>query len=217
MSAPQILINGSLAQPETMHPKLLITRDLGTIEEDEEVAGLSELKKMTTRLRLSTRRPSIMQWRENLSNFQQNMALVRHSGLDSDESDEGCDDDVDGKSDDSEILTDDQERRKKVDDAIAWIRQELIAMKSQDHQLAMQLMKLRGEIQALKLEKTNDEHRELIEGARYSIVEESAELKSALFDLPMNNNFYPIAAGEDPLKGMGVTRMNLNSRRFSLR
>lgn len=90
-----------------------------------------------------------------------------------------------------------------------------IAMKTQDHQLAMQLMKLRGEIQALKLQKTSDDHRELIEDARYSMVEESVELKSALFDLPMNNNFYPI--GEDPLKDIGVTRMNLNSRRFSLR
>lgn len=216
MSAPQILINGSLAQTETVHPKLLMTRDLVTIKEDEEVAGLNELKKMTTRLRLSTRRPSIMQWRENLTNFQQNMALVKQAGLESDDSgeDEG-DDDVDRKSDDSEILTDDQERRKKVDDAIAWIRQELIAMKTQDHQLAMQLMKLRGEIQALKLQKTSDDHRELIEDARYSMVEESVELKSALFDLPMNNNFYPI--GEDPLKDIGVTRMNLNSRRFSLR
>lgn len=129
MSAPQILINGSLAQTETVHPKLLMTRDLVTIKEDEEVAGLNELKKMTTRLRLSTRRPSIMQWRENLTNFQQNMALVKQAGLESDDSgeDEG-DDDVDRKSDDSEILTDDQERRKKVDDAIAWIRQELVSI-----------------------------------------------------------------------------------------
>ena len=90
-------------------------------------------------------------------------------------------------------------------------------MKAQDHQLAMQLMRLRGEIQALKLQKTSNEHQELIEDARYSMVEESEELKSALFDLPMNNNYFPPFSGDDPLKDMGVTRMNLNRRRFSLR
>ena len=88
------------------------------------------------------------------------------------------------------------------------------AIKSQDHQLAMQLMKLRAEIQELKLQKTSNEHQELIEDARYSIVEENEELKSALFDLPMNNNFFTLNGGDDPLNAMGVTRFSLRQRNY---
>ncbi|XP_071497035.1 protein FAM167A-like [Diadema antillarum] len=222
MSAPQILINGTVALPDaSTRPKFLISHELQPINEDEEVAGLNELKKITTRLRLSTRRPSIMQWRENLSNFQENVGLLARSTSRSGTELPVDEPDMDTNSDeryDSDDSADDQDRRKKIDDAIEWIKKELMDMKSQDHQLAMQLMKLRAEIHELKLQKTSDEHKELIEDARYSIVEESEELKSALFDLPLNNNMYSLGGVDDPrLKDIGVTRMNLNRRRFSLR
>jgi hypothetical protein len=90
-------------------------------------------------------------------------------------------------------------------------------MKTQDHMLAMQLMRLRADIQQIKLQKTSSEHRDLIDNSAYSVEEES-ELKSGIYDLPFlmpNNNDYECI--DKPLKDMGVTRMNLNRRRFSLR
>ena len=128
MSAPQILINGTAAvNVEPAHPQFIITHDLQTITEDEEVAGLNELKKMTTRLRLSTRRPSIMQWRENLTNFQQNAGLLRQNGGSGGMIDHDTDDESDNRSDDSDELSDDRERRKKIDNDIAWIKKELVS------------------------------------------------------------------------------------------
>ncbi len=97
-------------------------------------------------------------------------------------------------------------------------------MKTQDHILAMQLMRLRADIQRIKLQKTSSEHQDLIDNSAYSVEEES-ELKSGLYDslpfvMPGNNNVDDIeymSIVDKPLKDMGVTRMNLNIRRFSLR
>lgn len=97
------------------------------------------------------------------------------------------------------------------------------AMKTQDHRLAMQLMRLRADIQQIKLQKTSSEHRDLIDNSAYSVEEESELMKSGIFDLSLimptmnNNNYECMSIVDKPLKDMGVTRMNLNRRRFSLR
>ncbi|KAJ8036976.1 hypothetical protein HOLleu_17659 [Holothuria leucospilota] len=90
-----------------------------------------------------------------------------------------------------------------------------LAMKSQDHALAMQLMQLRSEIQQVKLQKSCEEHKDLIEDKRYSLTEELEDEKWGLCDLPLTNNNEDQGFA-DPLKDIGVTKMNLSSRRFSI-
>ena len=88
-------------------------------------------------------------------------------------------------------------------------------MKSQDHRLAIQLMRLRSEIQQLKLQKSCNEYRELIDTATES-AQEGRNQQPAVCDLPFRRDNSMIFALEKPLKDFGVTRLNLFARRFSL-
>ncbi|XP_022103644.1 protein FAM167A-like [Acanthaster planci] len=186
-------------------PKVRESFELQTIHEDEEcLTELEKLKSVATRLDLPTKRPSIVEWRATLDKppFLQN-------GNCSDSDDqfglrrclECCEK--------TEV-----ERKEELQRSINWIKDELAAMKSQDHVLAMQLMRLRSEIQQLRLQRSITEHKELIEDAAYSM-EEELEQKTGLCDTPVLGIFLP--GLDNPLKDFGVTRMNLNARRFSLR
>ena len=88
-------------------------------------------------------------------------------------------------------------------------------MKSQDHRLAVQLMRLRSEIQQLKLQKSCHEHRELIDTATECAQEDKEAQQPALCDPPFRASGMLLAL-EKPLKDFGVTRLNLFARRFSL-
>lgn len=81
-------------------------------------------------------------------------------------------------------------------------------MRTQDHDLARQLLCIRQDIHKLKLQWSCEEHQEMLDDFQMDM-EELHELNE-ICDLPLelvNNN---------PLKHLGVTRMNLSSRRFSM-
>uniref|UniRef100_A0A8C8ADE4 Family with sequence similarity 167 member B n=1 Tax=Otus sunia TaxID=257818 RepID=A0A8C8ADE4_9STRI len=77
-----------------------------------------------------------------------------------------------------------------VEAALEWLRMELREMQAVDQRLAQQLMRLRAQLHRLKVEQACHQHKEMLD--------------DAAFLLSM------------PLKHIGVTRMNINSRRFSL-
>ncbi|XP_063079128.1 protein FAM167A isoform X2 [Engraulis encrasicolus] len=97
-----------------------------------------------------------------------------------------------------------------IDEALVWLRKEL-EMRVQDQQLARQLMRLRGDIHKLKIEQTCHLHRRMLNDATYGL-EERDELSDLLCDGPLTPGFGLSA----PLRLIGVTKMNINSRRFSL-
>lgn len=84
-------------------------------------------------------------------------------------------------------------------------------MRLQDQQLARQLMRLRGDINKLKIEQTCHLHRRMLNDATYGL-EEQDELSDLLCDGPVTPGFGLSA----PLRLIGVTKMNINTRRFSL-
>ncbi|XP_038052149.1 protein FAM167B-like isoform X2 [Patiria miniata] len=173
--------------------------ELSSDNEDE----LDKLKSMATRLRLSTRRPSYVEWCENLPKWRD---------LNGNTKKEQCDDE-------KEDWRSFKERRDRLEEKMQWVRQELIEMKSQDHRLAIQLMRLRSEIQQLRLHKIYNEHQELIDTATECAHEDrdtsQSQFQSALCDPPFRSNGVLLAL-EKPLKDVGVTRLNLFARRFSL-
>ncbi|KAG9335792.1 hypothetical protein JZ751_003624 [Albula glossodonta] len=98
-----------------------------------------------------------------------------------------------------------------VEEALTWLKKELTDMRLQDQQLARQLMRLRSDINKLKIEQTCNLHRKMLNDATYGL-EERDELSDLLCDFPVTPGFGLSA----PLKLIGVTKMNINSRRFSL-
>lgn len=84
-------------------------------------------------------------------------------------------------------------------------------MRLQDQHLARQLMRLRSDINKLKIEQTCDLHRRMLNDATYEL-EERDELSDLFCDSPLASSF----SLSTPLKLIGVTKMNINSRRFSL-
>lgn len=84
-------------------------------------------------------------------------------------------------------------------------------MRLQDQQLARQLMRLRGDINQLKIEQTCHLHRRMLNDATVGL-EERDELSDLLCECPVT----PGLGLSAPLRLIGVTKMNLNSRRFSL-
>ncbi|CAJ0943676.1 unnamed protein product [Ranitomeya imitator] len=95
--------------------------------------------------------------------------------------------------------------------AAAWHWLLQTEMRLQDQQLARQLMRLRSDINKLKIEQTCHLHRRMLNDATYEL-EERDELSDLLCDFPMMSSF----GLSTPLKLIGVTKMNINSRRFSL-
>lgn len=84
-------------------------------------------------------------------------------------------------------------------------------MRLQDQQLARQLMRLRSDINKLKIEQTCHLHRRMLNDATFGL-EERDELSDLLFECPTT----PGLGLSAPLRLIGVTKMNINSRRFSL-
>ncbi|NP_001070803.1 uncharacterized protein LOC768193 [Danio rerio] len=97
-----------------------------------------------------------------------------------------------------------------IDQALEWLRKELIEMRLQDQQLALQLMRLRSDINDLRIVQTCNQHREMLNDATFEL-EERGDM-SDLCDVPMS----PGLGLSTPLKVIGVTKMNINTRRFSL-
>lgn len=84
-------------------------------------------------------------------------------------------------------------------------------MQALDQRLAQQLMRLRARLHRLKVEQACHQHKEMLDDATFGLegCEEDSDL---LCTIPPKAAFLL----STPLKHIGVTRMNINSRRFSL-
>ncbi|KAI7805071.1 protein FAM167A [Triplophysa rosa] len=99
---------------------------------------------------------------------------------------------------------------KSVDEALEGLRKELAEMRLQDQQLALQLMRLRSDINDLRIVQTCNQHRIMLNDVTFEL--EERDDMSGLCDVPMS----PGLGLSTPLKVIGVTKMNIHSRRFSL-
>ncbi|XP_077476601.1 protein FAM167A [Stigmatopora argus] len=168
----------------------------------DESLDLDDVKALTEKLKLETRRPSYLEWRKRLES-------------------EPWTETTKGSTFSQK---DDPERRASpgntprnicgfdtIDDALQFLRKELREMQDQDNHLARQLIRLRAEINKMKVEQVCERHKEMLDDATYEL-EECGEESDLLCDIPMKATF----ALSTPLKHLGLTKMNLNSRRFSM-
>ncbi|XP_030721312.1 protein FAM167B [Globicephala melas] len=87
-----------------------------------------------------------------------------------------------------------------MDSALEWLRRELREMQAQDRQLAAQLLRLRAQLHRLKVDQVCHLHQELLNEAEMELeLEPGAGLALA-----------------PPLRHLGLTRMNISARRFTL-
>nr|XP_060610626.1 protein FAM167A [Anolis sagrei ordinatus]XP_060610627.1 protein FAM167A [Anolis sagrei ordinatus]XP_060610628.1 protein FAM167A [Anolis sagrei ordinatus] len=186
---------------------------------------LRNLKALTQKLRLETRRPSYLEWKAQL----EGLAWKSHPKPPEEEEEEGQGEKpkeeripvrevrhihrLNGASSTQQVLLAPGKISSfgNIDEALNWLRKELMEMRLQDQQLARQLMRLRSDINKLKIEQTCHLHRRMLNDATYEM-EERDELSDLLCDFPLTSSFSLSA----PLKLIGVTKMNINSRRFSL-
>lgn len=200
------------------------------VGEEEGLAGaaappddhLRSLKALTEKLRLETRRPSYLEWQARLE--EQTWPFQKPATEESLEHGEcgggepllpprepGEHPPPAGSTSQGDRSPGKLEGFRSIDEAITWLRKELAEMRLQDQQLARQLMRLRGDINKLKIEQTCRLHRRMLNDATYEL-EERDELSDLFCDSPLASSF----SLSTPLKLIGVTKMNINSRRFSL-
>ncbi|XP_059154956.1 uncharacterized protein LOC131940321 isoform X2 [Physella acuta] len=99
------------------------------------------------------------------------------------------------------------ERKQRINKTLDKLKFELQTMRSQDQILARQFLKLYKEIHKVRLSWSCQMHRDLLDKVRYDL-EELYEFSNVL-DLPK------AALLDTPLKHVGLTRLNIASRRFS--
>ncbi|NXC65826.1 F167A protein, partial [Anhinga anhinga] len=184
---------------------------------------LRSLKALTEKLRLETRRPSYLEWKAKLE--EQAWKSPQPAGEEEEEVTEAkkatretvplrkVQLHLNGSPDQDKVtLTSGRIGGfESIDEALTWLRKELAEMRLQDQQLARQLMRLRSDINKLKIEQTCHLHQRMLNDATYEL-EERDELSDLFCDFPLISSF----SLSTPLKLIGVTKMNINSRRFSL-
>lgn len=170
---------------------------------------LDSVKALTEKLKLQTRRPSYLEWQERV----QSRAWTERNSADG--PGPGGQQVVSVpailRNGSSEVVVGGICGFDTIDDALEYLRKELREMQVQDNRLARQLIRLRGEIHRLKVEQVCHRHKEMLDDATYEL-EECGEESDLLCDIPMKAAF----ALSTPLKHLGLTKMNINSRRFSL-
>lgn len=179
---------------DTVGPGTEINKKL--LDENDNVCShMNLLKEKTVKLNLSTRRPSYVTWRNECIEQSGRGIKAKLPNVRGDDSVNG-----------NELTLD--KRIDNIDCALVWIKQELQAMRTQDQDIARKLLSLRHEMNALKLQWSCDDHKEMLEEAQCDL-EEMHELQD-ICDTPLDS------IQPDPLKQIGVTKMNLNTRRFSI-
>ncbi|XP_078094472.1 protein FAM167A [Mustelus asterias] len=174
--------------------------DCADLESDDH---LGRVKALTAKLNLQTRRPSFAEWKEKLES-QPWKTGEPESGTESGRNSKLSP----GLGD---ISLTNICGFANIGEALDWLRKELREMQSLDHQLARKLICLRREIHRLKVEQICHQHKEMLDDVTYGL-EECEEESDLLLDIPLKAAF----SLSTPLKHIGVTKMNINSRRFSL-
>ncbi|NXG78791.1 F167A protein, partial [Baryphthengus martii] len=207
-------------------PKIQIEEALDNADTDSGGAAppddhLRSLKALTEKLRLETRRPSYLEWKAKLE--EQAWKSPQPAGEEEvTEAKKSMEETVtlrkvqlhlNGSPAQDKVTLNSGRIGgfESIDEALTWLRKELAEMRLQDQQLARQLMRLRSDINKLKIEQTCHLHQRMLNDATYEL-EERDELSDLFCDFPLVNSF----SLSTPLKLIGVTKMNINSRRFSL-
>ncbi|XP_052818554.1 protein FAM167A-like isoform X2 [Mya arenaria] len=182
--------NANFTKPET---KSCLWNNTCVKTSNDKDLDLSELKATTTRLKLTTRRPSTVAWKQEHFNSSCDPVLP--------------------KFDPSTLQTavDDtftEERKNRINEALAWLRNELQRMRNEDEVLARQLLSIRHDIHQLKLQRSCEEHQEMLEDVTMDMEEKHA--LNEISDILITDSVQ-----DSPLKHLGVTRMHLSARRFS--
>ncbi|XP_069579615.1 protein FAM167A [Brachyistius frenatus] len=202
-------------------PQIVVDRANGLDEADCEESvdlptddHLTTLKALTEKLRLETRRPSYLEWKARLEAERFREAEAGKDPIQVE---------PEGKlvtAKETVVSSDGIQCKlpsgvlkgfENIDEALTWLRRELTDMRLQDQQLARQLMRLRSDINKLKIEQTCHLHRRMLNDATFGL-EERDELSDLLCECPVT----PGLGLSAPLRLIGVTKMNINSRRFSL-
>ncbi|KAL8619309.1 hypothetical protein ACOMHN_056953 [Nucella lapillus] len=170
-------------------------RDSGDDMPPTTTSDMTRLRQMAERLCLSTRRPSVQQWQAQFAESAQ-LPVLQDCGKS----------DVMGKND-GEGGRWTAEWTERINSALDWIKNELQEMRSQDQQLARQLLALRGDLHRLKLARSCEEHQDMLDDL-HDELQELQEFADVL-DLPTPTLTH------SPLQHLGVTRMNFSARRFS--
>ncbi|KAM6399636.1 protein FAM167B [Rhynochetos jubatus] len=174
--------------------------ELGEEELSSAEESLDGVKALTAKLRLQTRRPSYLEWEAWVRGQPWRSGTPGGArgaepgpGQPEDERDGGI----------CGFAT--------VEAALEWLRMELREMQAADQRLAQRLMRLRAQLHRLKVEQACHRHKEMLDDATFGLegCEEDSDL---LCNIPPKAAFLLSM----PLKHIGVTRMNINSRRFSL-
>ncbi|XP_003204664.1 protein FAM167A [Centrocercus urophasianus] len=210
-----------MSLPKIQIEEALDRTDAGTGSAVPPDDHLRSLKALTEKLRLETRRPSYLEWKAKLEEqaWKSPQPVGDEEG---NEAKKGTEDTVPlrnvqlhlngSPAQDKVTLTSGKIGDfESIDEALTWLRKELAEMRLQDQQLARQLMRLRSDINKLKIEQTCHLHQRMLNDATYEL-EERDELADLFCDFPLVNSF----SLSTPLKLIGVTKMNINSRRFSL-
>ncbi|XP_062296385.1 protein FAM167A [Scomber scombrus] len=180
----------------------------GEESSEGDAEDLDSVKALTEKLKLQTRRPSYLEWQEQL---QSGPWKERYPADRPDSEGQEVSMPEILRNERSELVIRNICGFDTIDDALEFLRKELREMQVQDNRLARQLIRLRVEIHRLKVEQVCDRHKEMLDDATYEL-EECGEESDLLCDIPMKAAF----ALSTPLKHLGLTKMNINSRRFSL-
>ncbi|NXJ71126.1 F167A protein, partial [Rostratula benghalensis] len=175
-------------------------KELGEEEPSWEEENLDSVKALTAKLKLQTRRPSYLEWEARVRG--QPWGSRTPGGVRGAEQSSGNpEDERDGRICGFACM----------EEALEWLRMELQEMQAADQRLAQQLMRLRAQLHRLKVEQACHQHKEMLDAAAFGLegCEEDSDL---LCNIPPKAAFLLSM----PLKHIGVTRMNINSRRFSL-
>ncbi|XP_051264805.1 protein FAM167A [Dicentrarchus labrax] len=199
-SAPQIIVEGACVLEEAESGE-----DVDLPTDDH----LMNLKALTEKLRLETRRPSYLEWKARLEaeSFREPGSGKGPIQVEP----EGKETVVNSGVFQCKLPSGVLKGFGNIDEALSWLRRELTDMRLQDQQLARQLMRLRNDIHKLKIEQTCHLHRRMLNDATFGL-EERDELSDLLCECPVT----PGLGLSAPLRLIGVTKMNINSRRFSL-
>lgn len=183
-------------------------KELGEEESNSDKENLDSVKALTAKLKLQTRRPSYLEWKARVQS-QSWRNGVKEGAISSLKEEQGGEVFLEGTQ--ADVSSRSICGFATMDDALEWLRKELQEMQAADHQLARQLMRLRGQIHQLKVEQVCHQHKEMLDNATFGLegCEEDTDL---LCNIPPKAAFLL----STPLKHIGVTRMNINSRRFSL-
>ncbi|XP_029427423.1 protein FAM167B isoform X2 [Rhinatrema bivittatum] len=166
-------------------------KELGEEETNYDDDNLDMVKALTAKLKLQTRRPSYLEWKDKVqsqpwSRKEKGAAICPLPEV------------VDRALAHKSSKNQDMQNRKRD-------------MQVVDHKLAHQLMRLRSQIHQLKVEHVCHQHKEMLDDATFGL-EDCQQDSDLLCNIPAKAAF----SLSSPLKHIGLTRMNINSRRFSL-